>query len=91
MPPPPPPPPSGAMMPPPPPPPPGGPPPLPGRPLGGPPPPPGAPVGPALKKKNIPQPSNPLKSFNWSKLSEVRLREPSGPGGSQTFCSQEPL
>ncbi|XP_060773714.1 disheveled-associated activator of morphogenesis 1b isoform X3 [Neoarius graeffei] len=74
-PPPPPPPPSGAMMPsPPPPPPPGGPPPLPGRPtLGGPPPPPGAPVGPALKKKNIPQPSNPLKSFNWSKLSESKL------------------
>uniref|UniRef100_A0A8B9JM51 Disheveled-associated activator of morphogenesis 1 n=1 Tax=Astyanax mexicanus TaxID=7994 RepID=A0A8B9JM51_ASTMX len=74
--PPPPPPPCGAMMPPPPPPPPGGPPPLPGRPpLGGPPPPPGAPIGPALKKKNIPQPSNPLKSFNWAKLSEVRLHE----------------
>ncbi|XP_066532125.1 disheveled-associated activator of morphogenesis 1b isoform X1 [Hoplias malabaricus] len=74
MPPPPPPPPCGAMMPPPPPPPPGGPPPLPGRPLlGGPPPPPGAPIGPALKKKNIPQPSNPLKSFNWSKLSENKL------------------
>uniref|UniRef100_A0AAR2K741 Dishevelled associated activator of morphogenesis 1b n=1 Tax=Pygocentrus nattereri TaxID=42514 RepID=A0AAR2K741_PYGNA len=72
MPPPPPPPPCGAMMPPPPPPPPGGPPPPLGRPpLGGPPPPPGAPVGPALKKKNIPQPSNPLKSFNWAKLSEV--------------------
>uniref|UniRef100_A0A8B9JLK0 Disheveled-associated activator of morphogenesis 1 n=1 Tax=Astyanax mexicanus TaxID=7994 RepID=A0A8B9JLK0_ASTMX len=70
--PPPPPPPCGAMMPPPPPPPPGGPPPLPGRPpLGGPPPPPGAPIGPALKKKNIPQPSNPLKSFNWAKLSEL--------------------
>ncbi|XP_076872972.1 disheveled-associated activator of morphogenesis 1b isoform X2 [Brachyhypopomus gauderio] len=74
MPPPPPPPPCGAMMPPPPPPPPGGPPPLPGRPpLCGPPPPPGAPVGPALKKKNIPQPSNPLKSFNWAKLSENKL------------------
>uniref|UniRef100_A0A8B9JM41 Disheveled-associated activator of morphogenesis 1 n=1 Tax=Astyanax mexicanus TaxID=7994 RepID=A0A8B9JM41_ASTMX len=72
--PPPPPPPCGAMMPPPPPPPPGGPPPLPGRPpLGGPPPPPGAPIGPALKKKNIPQPSNPLKSFNWAKLSENKL------------------
>uniref|UniRef100_A0AAR2JJT2 Dishevelled associated activator of morphogenesis 1b n=1 Tax=Pygocentrus nattereri TaxID=42514 RepID=A0AAR2JJT2_PYGNA len=74
MPPPPPPPPCGAMMPPPPPPPPGGPPPPLGRPpLGGPPPPPGAPVGPALKKKNIPQPSNPLKSFNWAKLSENKL------------------
>ncbi|XP_035380121.1 LOW QUALITY PROTEIN: disheveled-associated activator of morphogenesis 1b [Electrophorus electricus] len=69
-----PPPPCSAMMPPPPPPPPGGPPPLPGRPpLGGPPPPPGAPAGPALKKKNIPQPSNPLKSFNWAKLSENKL------------------
>ncbi|KAK3541983.1 hypothetical protein QTP86_009221 [Hemibagrus guttatus] len=74
LPPPPPPPPSSAMLPPPPPPPPGGPPPLPGRPaLGGPPPPPGAPVGPTLKKKNIPQPSNPLKSFNWSKLPENKL------------------
>lgn len=65
----------GAMMlppPPPPPPPPGGPPP-PGRPpLSGVPPPPGAPIGPSLKKKNIPQPSNALKSFNWSKLAEVR-------------------
>ncbi|XP_062858299.1 disheveled-associated activator of morphogenesis 1b isoform X1 [Trichomycterus rosablanca] len=74
MPPPPPPPPGGAMMPPPPPPPPGGPPPPPGRSLlGGPPPPPGAPIGPAPKKKNIPQPSNPLKSFNWAKLSENKL------------------
>ncbi|XP_053344836.1 disheveled-associated activator of morphogenesis 1b isoform X1 [Clarias gariepinus] len=74
MPPPPPPPPCGAMMPPPPPPPPGAPPPPFGRAaLGGPPPPPGAPVGPALKKKNIPQPSNPLKSFNWSKLPESKL------------------
>lgn len=35
------------------------------------PPPPGAPVGAAQKKKNIPRPSNPLKSFNWSKLPEV--------------------
>uniref|UniRef100_A0A4W6D161 Dishevelled associated activator of morphogenesis 1b n=1 Tax=Lates calcarifer TaxID=8187 RepID=A0A4W6D161_LATCA len=72
---PPPPPPPGGMMPPPPPPPPppGGPPPPPGRPpIGGIPPPPGAPLGPSLKKKNIPQPSNPLKSFNWSKLAEVR-------------------
>lgn len=72
--PPPPPPPPGGMMPPPPPPPPppGGPPPPPGLPLiGGIPPPPGAPLGSSLKKKNIPQPSNPLKSFNWSKLAEV--------------------
>uniref|UniRef100_A0A6D2X601 Dishevelled associated activator of morphogenesis 1b n=1 Tax=Takifugu rubripes TaxID=31033 RepID=A0A6D2X601_TAKRU len=65
----------GAMMlpppPPPPPPPPGGPPP-PGRPpLSGVPPPPGAPIGPSLKKKNIPQPSNALKSFNWSKLNKL--------------------
>uniref|UniRef100_A0A672MXD9 Disheveled-associated activator of morphogenesis 1-like n=1 Tax=Sinocyclocheilus grahami TaxID=75366 RepID=A0A672MXD9_SINGR len=74
MPPPPPPPPGSALMPPPPPPPPGGPPPPPGRPpFGAAPPPPGAPMGPSLKKKNIPQPSNPLKSFNWAKLSEVRL------------------
>ncbi|XP_069049125.1 disheveled-associated activator of morphogenesis 1 isoform X1 [Lepisosteus oculatus] len=72
MPPPPPPPPGG--MPPPPPPPPGGPPPPPGPPpLGGAPPPPGAPLGPALKKKNIPQPANPLKSFNWAKLAENKL------------------
>uniref|UniRef100_A0A8C2DJ88 Dishevelled associated activator of morphogenesis 1b n=1 Tax=Cyprinus carpio TaxID=7962 RepID=A0A8C2DJ88_CYPCA len=75
MPPPPPPPPGSALTPPPPPPPPGGPPPPPGRPpLGAAPPPPGAPMGPSLTKKNIPQPSNPLKSFNWAKLSEVRLR-----------------
>nr|XP_055041669.1 disheveled-associated activator of morphogenesis 1b isoform X2 [Misgurnus anguillicaudatus] len=74
MPPPPPPPPGGAMMPPPPPPPPGGPPPPPGRaPFGMAPPPPGAPLGPSLKKKNIPQPTNPLKSFNWSKLPESKL------------------
>uniref|UniRef100_A0AAX7SFX6 Dishevelled associated activator of morphogenesis 1b n=1 Tax=Astatotilapia calliptera TaxID=8154 RepID=A0AAX7SFX6_ASTCA len=71
---PPPPPPPGGMMPPPPPPPPppGGPPPPPGLPpIGGIPPPPGAPLGSSLKKKNIPQPSNPLKSFNWSKLAEL--------------------
>ncbi|XP_077076673.1 disheveled-associated activator of morphogenesis 1b isoform X2 [Siphateles boraxobius] len=74
MPPPPPPPPGSALMPPPPPPPPGGPPPPPGRPpFGGAPPPPGGPMGPSLKKKNIPQPSNPLKSFNWAKLSENKL------------------
>ncbi|XP_076848536.1 disheveled-associated activator of morphogenesis 1-like [Brachyhypopomus gauderio] len=67
---------------PPPPPPPGGllppPPPPPGAPP--PPPPPGLPGifppllgGPGLKKKNIPQPSNPLKSFNWAKLGENKL------------------
>ncbi|KAK1889508.1 Disheveled-associated activator of morphogenesis 1-A [Dissostichus eleginoides] len=73
---PPPPPPPGGMMPPPPPPPPppGGPPPPPGRmPIGGIPPPPGAPLGPSLKQKNIPQPANALKSFNWSKLAENKL------------------
>uniref|UniRef100_A0A8C7VH38 Disheveled-associated activator of morphogenesis 1 n=1 Tax=Oncorhynchus mykiss TaxID=8022 RepID=A0A8C7VH38_ONCMY len=64
----------GGMMPPPPPPPPGGPPPPFGRPpMGGIPPPPGAPLGSTLKKKNIPQPSNPLKSFNWAKLAENKL------------------
>uniref|UniRef100_A0A8C2IXN0 Dishevelled associated activator of morphogenesis 1a n=1 Tax=Cyprinus carpio TaxID=7962 RepID=A0A8C2IXN0_CYPCA len=67
---PPPPPPGGA--PPPPPPPPGGPPPPPGLPGFGAPPLPGELLGSTLKKKNIPQPSNPLKSFNWTKLSEVR-------------------
>uniref|UniRef100_A0A8C7PG54 Disheveled-associated activator of morphogenesis 1 n=1 Tax=Oncorhynchus mykiss TaxID=8022 RepID=A0A8C7PG54_ONCMY len=68
----PPPPPPGGMMPPPPPPPPGGPPPPFGRPpMGGIPPPPGAPLGSTLKKKNIPQPSNPLKSFNWAKLNKL--------------------
>uniref|UniRef100_A0A8C1IVB8 Dishevelled associated activator of morphogenesis 1a n=1 Tax=Cyprinus carpio TaxID=7962 RepID=A0A8C1IVB8_CYPCA len=68
----------------PPPPPPGGAPPPPPPPPGGPPPPPGLPgfgapplpeglLGSMLKKKNIPQPSNPLKSFNWTKLSENKL------------------
>ncbi|VFV20153.1 disheveled-associated activator of [Lynx pardinus] len=42
-------------------------------PLGGIMPPPGAPLGLALKKKNIPQPTNALKSFNWSKLPENKL------------------
>ncbi|XP_056623580.1 disheveled-associated activator of morphogenesis 1 [Triplophysa dalaica] len=67
---------------PPPPPPPGGAPPPPPPPPGGPPPPPGmaglgAPLpgllSSNLKKKNIPQPSNPLKSFNWTKLCENKL------------------
>ncbi|KAG8449392.1 hypothetical protein GDO86_016153 [Hymenochirus boettgeri] len=74
MPPPPPPPlPGGMAPPPPPPPPPGGPPPPPGLPPFGAPAPPGAPLGPAMKKKNIPQPKNPLKSFNWSKLPDNKL------------------
>uniref|UniRef100_A0A8C6ZMP6 Dishevelled associated activator of morphosis 1 n=1 Tax=Nothoprocta perdicaria TaxID=30464 RepID=A0A8C6ZMP6_NOTPE len=73
-PPPPPPPPGGCPPPPPPPPPPGGPPPPPGPPpLDGVLPPPGAPLGLALKKKSIPQPTNALKSFNWSKLPENKL------------------
>ncbi|KAJ6658027.1 hypothetical protein lerEdw1_001686, partial [Lerista edwardsae] len=71
---PPPPPPGGILPPPPPPPPPGGPPPPPGPPpLGGIMPPPGAPLGSGLKKKNIPQPTNALKSFNWCKLPENKL------------------
>ncbi|XP_051878521.1 disheveled-associated activator of morphogenesis 1 isoform X1 [Pristis pectinata] len=66
----------GGLPPPPPPPPPGGPPPPPGLPpMGGVLPPPGAPLGPGHKKKNIPQPGNALKSFNWSKLPENKLGE----------------
>nr|XP_033795519.1 disheveled-associated activator of morphogenesis 2 isoform X2 [Geotrypetes seraphini] len=58
-------------------------------PPGGPPPPPGAPPffnlgtatppmttfssGTSLRKKSIPQPSHPLKSFNWSKLNEDKI------------------
>lgn len=44
------------------------------------PPPPTAPMAPPVEplkveivKKNIPQPSNPLKSFNWSKIPETKL------------------
>ncbi|KAM4540814.1 disheveled-associated activator of morphogenesis 1 [Fundulus diaphanus] len=38
-----------------------------------PPPPPGLALGMTEKKKNIPQPSSPLKSFNWSKLPETKI------------------
>ncbi|XP_030355023.1 disheveled-associated activator of morphogenesis 2 isoform X1 [Strigops habroptila] len=62
-----------------PPPPPGGPPPPPGAPpffsMGIPPPSTTtfSSSGTSLKKKSIPQPSHPLKSFNWAKLSEERI------------------
>uniref|UniRef100_A0A8B9CUI1 Dishevelled associated activator of morphosis 2 n=1 Tax=Anser brachyrhynchus TaxID=132585 RepID=A0A8B9CUI1_9AVES len=62
-----------------PPPPPGGPPPPPGAPpffsMGVPPPSTTtfSSSGTSLKKKSIPQPSHPLKSFNWAKLSEERI------------------
>ncbi|XP_069464850.1 disheveled-associated activator of morphogenesis 2 isoform X2 [Ambystoma mexicanum] len=65
--------------PPPPPPPPGAPPPPPGAPpffsMGTPAPPTLATFssGTSLRKKSIPQPSHPLKSFNWSKLNEDRI------------------
>ncbi|XP_069092435.1 disheveled-associated activator of morphogenesis 2 isoform X1 [Pleurodeles waltl] len=65
--------------PPPPPPPPGGPPPPPGAPpffsMGTPAPPTLSTFssGTSLRKKSIPQPSHPLKSFNWSKLNEDRI------------------
>lgn len=45
----------------------------------GPPPPPCAPMAPMeplkmeVVKKNVPQPSNPLKSFNWSKLPDTKV------------------
>ncbi|XP_060789763.1 disheveled-associated activator of morphogenesis 1 [Neoarius graeffei] len=68
----------GGFTPPPPPPPPGGipPPPPPPPPPGAPPPPAGllfGSPGSSAQKKNIPQPSNPLKSFNWAKLNENKL------------------
>ncbi|XP_047677376.1 disheveled-associated activator of morphogenesis 1 [Tachysurus fulvidraco] len=67
----------GQVAPPPPPPPaPGGiPPPPPPPPPGAPPPPLGlfGSPGSSAQKKNIPQPSNPLKSFNWAKLNENKL------------------
>ncbi|XP_028398626.1 disheveled-associated activator of morphogenesis 1-like [Dendronephthya gigantea] len=75
---PPPPPPGGA---PPPPPLPGGvppPPPPPGAGVPGPPPPPGAPGLPGMQQKktnrNTPKPSQPLKSFNWSKLPDTKIK-----------------
>uniref|UniRef100_S4RJ87 Dishevelled associated activator of morphogenesis 1b n=1 Tax=Petromyzon marinus TaxID=7757 RepID=S4RJ87_PETMA len=60
---------SSILAPPAPPPPPGGVPPPPPPP----PPPPGGPPGAPPPKKKIPQPSNPLKSFNWSKLPENKI------------------
>lgn len=33
-----------------------------------------APMMPRIEKKNIPQPTNPLKSFNWSKLPEAKVQ-----------------
>lgn len=36
-------------------------------------PPPAAPTKTEAVKKNVPQPSNPLKSFNWSKLPEAKV------------------
>ncbi|XP_072222210.1 disheveled-associated activator of morphogenesis 1-like [Leuresthes tenuis] len=59
--------------PPPPPPPPGGPPVFGIAPFA--PPPPGAPLETGQRRKNIPLPSHPLKSFNWSKLSENKIEE----------------
>lgn len=70
---------NGDMKCPPPPPPPCAPPPPPPGPPGPPPPPcaptapPSAPLKLELAKKNVPQPSNPLKSFNWSKLPDAKL------------------
>ncbi|XP_027732060.1 disheveled-associated activator of morphogenesis 2 isoform X2 [Vombatus ursinus] len=66
--------------PPPPPLPPGGPPPPPGAPpcfgMGMPPPVASLPSGcPPLRKKCVPQPSHPLKSFNWVKLNEERISD----------------
>ncbi|XP_024140275.1 disheveled-associated activator of morphogenesis 1 isoform X2 [Oryzias melastigma] len=68
---------SSSVPPPPPPPPPGGPPvfgmaPFAPPPPPPPPPPPGGPPG-LEQRRNIPRPSNPLKSFNWSKLPENKI------------------
>ncbi|OQR78633.1 disheveled-associated activator of morphogenesis 1-like [Tropilaelaps mercedesae] len=56
----------------------GAPPPPPPPPMGGPGAPPPPPMGlfgmPKRVIKNVPQPSNPLKTFNWSKLPEARLQ-----------------
>uniref|UniRef100_A0A4W4ELA9 Dishevelled associated activator of morphogenesis 2 n=1 Tax=Electrophorus electricus TaxID=8005 RepID=A0A4W4ELA9_ELEEL len=70
---------SSPPPPPPPPPPPGGPPPPPGAPpiFSGAPPPPGpasfSSSGTSFRTKSIPQPSHPLKSFNWAKLGENKI------------------
>lgn len=55
------------------------PPPAPG--MGGPPPPPGMPGPPPIggmvipaKKRDLPKPSNPLKSFNWAKLPDMKIQ-----------------
>ncbi|XP_041469305.1 disheveled-associated activator of morphogenesis 1-A-like isoform X2 [Lytechinus variegatus] len=57
------------------------PPPPPGMFGGGPPPPPGMPGPPPIggmslpaKKRDLPKPSNPLKSFNWSKLPDMKIQ-----------------
>uniref|UniRef100_A0AAY4AH24 Dishevelled associated activator of morphogenesis 2 n=1 Tax=Denticeps clupeoides TaxID=299321 RepID=A0AAY4AH24_9TELE len=49
------------------------PPPPPPPPPGAPPPPPAFSTGSSLRSKSIPQPSHPLKSFNWAKLGENKI------------------
>lgn len=73
---------------PPPPPPPSGPPAFCMAPFAPAPPPPAAPVL-SGQKKNIPQPSNPLKSFNWNKLPEVHslISASTGANVTVTVCS----